>query len=51
MLEVYNSLLKKDTSQMSDESKARREKTLEKMELKQFRFLLTSYYFLVEFHF
>lgn len=36
MLEVYNSLLKQDTSQMSDESKARREKTLEKMELKLF---------------
>lgn len=36
LLEVYNSLLKQDISQMTEDSKARREKALEKMELKLF---------------
>uniref|UniRef100_A0A0A9E4T3 Uncharacterized protein n=1 Tax=Arundo donax TaxID=35708 RepID=A0A0A9E4T3_ARUDO len=36
LLEVYSALLHQDTSQMSEQSKARREKTLERMELKLF---------------
>jgi hypothetical protein len=36
LLEAYNSLLVRDTSHMSEEAKARREKTLEMMEKKLF---------------
>jgi hypothetical protein len=36
LTEAYNSLLVRDTSHMSEEAKARREKTLEMMEKKLF---------------
>lgn len=36
MMEVYNSLLQQDTSQMTDESKARRERSLMMMEKRLF---------------
>uniref|UniRef100_A0A0A9BQR7 Uncharacterized protein n=1 Tax=Arundo donax TaxID=35708 RepID=A0A0A9BQR7_ARUDO len=36
LLEVYNTLLSQDTSQMTEKAKANREKALERMELKLF---------------
>jgi hypothetical protein len=36
LLEVYSSLLHQDTSQLSDEAKLNREKTMQKMEQKLF---------------